>query len=263
MNARDPEALLAKTAAAGKNTRRGAKQTLHVKEASILAGLFGELSEQLAAGDVKSARQASHQAHALLEVLAAMDAQDEHPGLASPKCDERQQAAKAWARLMRPTADTKAELRHHFEGRRFSYIRLEPLPTLPAPKPRVPYTGGIYQTVFLPDDPKLARQLGLPESYTFRHGVNAWGFQQSLHDAIGRKFPSWRDGDFCVQSRIERSSEYGKSSNILIVYKERRQWDERHQTLRYSVHSTTHAGMAEQLAAERGGKKRKAASKAR
>jgi len=261
MNARDPEALLAKTA--GKSTRKRVKQTRHMKEASILADLFSELSAQLAAGEVEPAREASHRAHALLEVLAAMDRQDEHPELESPKCDERQQAARAWTRLMRPNADTKTQLRHHFESRRFSHIRLEPPPPLPAAKPRVPYTGGIYQTVFLPDDPKLARKLGLPESYTFRHGVNAWGFQQSLHDAIGRKFPSWRDGDFCVHSRIERSSEFGKSSNILSVYKESRQWDERHQTVRYSVHSTTHAEMAETLAAERGVKKRKAANKAR
>jgi hypothetical protein len=67
MNARDPnQALLTK--AAGKTTRKSAKQTRHMPQASVLAGLFADLSAQLAAGDVKSARQASHQAHALLEV---------------------------------------------------------------------------------------------------------------------------------------------------------------------------------------------------
>ncbi|MGM9481766.1 hypothetical protein ACS5PN_11340 [Roseateles sp. NT4] len=261
MNARDPEALLSKTA--GKNTRKRVKQTRHMKEASVLADLFSELSAQLAAGEVEPAREASHRAHALLEVLAAMDRQDEHPELASPKCDERQQAARAWTRLMRPNADTKTQLRQHFEGKRFSYIRLEPLPPLPEPKPRVPYTGGIYQTVFLPDDPKLARELGLPESYTFRHGVNNWGFHDSLHGAIERKFPSARDGDFCVQSRVERSETFGRTSNVLVVYKERRAWDEKHQVMRYNMHSTTHAETAESLAAERNGKKRKGASKKR
>lgn len=255
MNARDPEALLAKTA--GKNTRKRVTRTQHMKEASVLAGLFGELSEQLAAGDVKAARQASHQAHALLEVLAAMDAQDEHPELASPKCDERKQAAKAWSRLMRPDAYTKDELRKHFEGHRFSHIRLEPLPPLPEPKPRVPYTGGIYETVFLPDDPKLAREQGLPESYTFKHGVNNWGFQQSLHWAIERKLPQSKRSDVYVRSMREYVDGVGYKFNTLLVQKERVNWDDKVESVRYSIHSTTHADAAEELAAERSGKKRK------
>jgi hypothetical protein len=255
MSGREPHALLAK--AAGKNIRKGAKQTRHVKEASILAGLFGELSERLAAGDVKAARQASHQAHALLEVLAAMDAQDLHPELASPKCDERKQAAKAWSRLMRPDAYTKNELRQHFEGRRFSHIRLEPLPPLPAPTPRVPYTGGIYETVFLPDDPKLAREQGLPESYTFKHGVTKWGFQHSLHFAIERKLPQSKRSDVYVRSMLESREGFGYKFNTLLVQKERVNWDDKTESVRYSIHSTTHAEAAEELAAERSGKKRK------
>ena len=184
MSGRDPRELLAK--AAGKGNRKGVKQTRHLKEATALAELFGTLSVQLAAGEVGPARTASHRLHALLEVLSAMDAQDEHPELQSSKCEEKKQAAKAWSLLIRPSARTTDNLRDHFESRRFSYIRVAPLPPLPKPEPKAAYKGGIYETVFLPDDPKRAKKLGLPESYTFRHGVTNAGFKQSLHAAIER-----------------------------------------------------------------------------
>lgn len=253
MSGRDPIELLAK--AVGKSNRKKAKQTRHMKQATVLADLFGSLSAQLAVGEVKSARTASHRAHALLEVLAAMDAQDEHPELASPKCDERKQAAKAWSRLMRPTAQTTAELRSHYEERRFSYIRLAPLPPLPAPKPRETYKGGIYETVFLPDDPKLAKELGLPESYTFRHGVTNAGFKLSLHWAIERKLPPSKRGDIYVQSMLQTGPDQTWAFNTLRVHKERVKWDDQVQHARYSIHSTTHAEAAAELAAERKGKK--------
>lgn len=256
MSGRDPTELLAK--AAGKSNRKSAKLTRHTKQAAVLADLFGQLSVQLAAGEVKAARTASHRAHALLEVLAAMDAQDEHPELASPKCDERKQAAKAWSRLMRPTAQTTAELRSHFEARRFSYIRLAPLPPLPAPKPRETYKGGIYETVFLPDDPKLAKKLGLPESYTFRHGVTNAGFQRSLHAAIERKLPPSKHTSILVQSVLQGASDgIGMAFNWLRVANYGRHWSERHQDVRYSIYSTSHAEAAAALADERSGKKPK------
>lgn len=253
MSGRDPTELLAK--AAGKCTRKSAKLTRHTKQAAVLADLFGQLSVQLAAGDVKAARTASHRAHALLEVLAAMDAQDEYPELASPKCDERRQAANAWSRLMRPDARTTTELRNHFEERRFSYIRLAPLPPLPAPKPREPYTGGIFATVFLPDDPELAKKLGLPESYTFKHGVTNAGFKLSLHWAIERKLPPSKRGDIYVQSMLQTGPDQAWAFNTLRVHKERVKWDDEMRHVRYSIHSTTHAEAAAELAAERRGKK--------
>jgi hypothetical protein len=261
MSGRDPTELLAK--AAGKSNRKSAKVTRNTKQAAVLADLFGQLSVQLAAGDVKAARTASHRAHALLEVLAAMDAQDEHPALASPKCDERQQAAKAWSRLMRPDARTTAELRDHFESRRFSYIRLAPLPPLPAPKPREPYKGGIFTTVFLPDDPKLAKKLGLPESYAFKHGVTTAGFKLSLHWAIERKLPPSKRGDIYVQSMLQTGSDHAWAFNTLRVCKERVRWDDKVQHVRYCIHSTTHAEAAEELAAARSGKKPKGLGKLR
>ena len=261
MSGRDPQALLAK--AAGKSNSKSAKQTRHMKEAGILADLFGKLSVQLAAGEVGPARKISHQAHALLEVLAALDAQDEHPELSSPKCDERRQAAKAWKRLMRPNAQTANELRGHFEGRRFSYIRLAPLPPLPAPKPREPYKGGIYETVFLPDDPKLAKKLGLPESYAFKHGVTNAGFKLSLHWAIERKLPPSKQREVIVQSILQTGPDGVWTFNSLRVYKERREWNDKLHDLRYSIHSTTYAEAEEELAAARSGKKPKGLGKLR
>lgn len=255
MSGRDPQALLANAAG---NSKKNAKQTRHIREAVILADLFGKLSTQLAAGEVGAARKGAHRAHALLEVLAAMDAQDEHPELESSRCEERQQAAKAWSRLMRPTAHTTSELQHHYESRRFSYIRLAPLPPLPAPKPRETYKGGIYETVFLPDDPKLAKKLGMPESYTFRHGVTNAGFKLSLHWAIERKIPPSKRSDIWVQSMLNGSADgVGWAFNWLRVVKERVKWDDKKQDVRYSIHSTTHADTAKELAAERSGKKRK------
>lgn len=260
MSGRDPHALLAR--AAGKATK-GGKQTRHIKEAAVLADLFAKLSTQLAAGQVGPARTASHRAHALLEVLTAMDAQDEHPELASPKCDERQQAAIAWRRLLRPNAETKSELQNHFEARRFSHIRLAPLPPVPAPKARESYKGGIYETVFLPDDPKLAKRLGLPESYAFKHGVTNAGFKLSLHWAIERKLPPSKQRDVYVQSMLETGPAQAWLFNTLRVYRERVRWDDKVQVVRYSIHSTTHAESAEELAAERQGKKARSASKRR
>lgn len=261
MSGRDPTELLAR--AAGNSNRRSVKQTRHVKEAGILADLFGKLSAQLAAGEVGPARKTSHQAHALLEVLAALDAQDEHPELSSPKCDERQQAAKAWKRLMRPNSQTNDELRDHFEGRRFSHIRLAPLPPLPTPKPREPYKGGIYETVFLPDDPKLARKLGLPESYTFKHGVTNAGFKLSLHWAIERKLPPSKQREVIVQSLLRTGPDGAWAFNTLRVHKERREWTDKLHNLSYSIHSTTHAEAANELAAARSGKKLKGLGKLR
>lgn len=261
MSGRDPHALLAK--AAGMSNRKNGKKTRHLKEAGILSDLFAQLSVQLAAGEVGPARKMSHQAHALLEVLAALDAQDEHPELSSPKCDERQQAAKAWKRLMRPDERTTDELRDHFETRRFSYIRLAPLPPLPAPKPREPYRGGIYETVFLPDDPKLAKKLGLPESYAFKHGVTTAGFKLSLHWAIERKLPPSKRGEVMVQSILGTGPDGAWAFNTLRVYKERREWNDKLHALRYSIHSTTYAEAAEELAAARRGKKPKGLGKLR
>lgn len=257
MSGRDPQALLAEAAAKG--SRKSAKQTRHMTQAAVLADLFGKLSSQLAAGDVAAARTASHRAHALLEVLAAMDAQDEHPELASPKCNERQQAARAWKRLMRPDAHTTKELRQHFEGRRFSHIRLAPPPPLPAPKPKETYKGGIYETVFLPDDPKLAKKLGLPESYTFRHGVTNAGFKHSLHAAIERKLPPSKRTDILVQSMLQgATSGHGYQFNwLLVINYGAGDWRHRSQDVRYSIHSTTHAVAAAALADERSGRKRK------
>lgn len=257
MSGRDPTELLAK--AAGKTSRKNTQQTRHMKQAAVLADLFGKLSVQLAAGEVGSARTASHRAHALLEVLSAMDAQDEHPDLASPKCDERRQADKAWTRLMRPTTHTTAELRSHYEGRRFSYIRLAPLPPLPPPKPKETYKGGIYETVFLPDDPKLAKKLGLPDSYTFRHGVTKFGFKHSLHAAIERKLPPSKRTDILVQSVLQGASNgIGHAFNWLRVTNYGAgDWHTRSQDVRYSIHSTTHAEAAAALADERAGKKPK------
>lgn len=256
MSGRDPTDLLAK--AAGKTPRKKTKQTRHTKEAAILADLFAKLSVQLAAGDVASARTASHRAHALLEVLSAVDAQDEHVELASPQCDERKQAANAWSRLMRPTAQTTVELSSHYEGRRFSYIRLAPLPPLPAPKPKETYKGGIYETVFLPDDPKLAKKLGLPESYTFRHGVTNASFKHSLHAAIERKLPPSKRADIGVQSMLRSGANgIGYAFNWLRVCNYARDWREGARDVKYSIHSTTHAEAAAALAAERSGKKPK------
>lgn len=256
MSGRDPRELLAK--AAGKGKSKAVKQTRHMKEATVLAELFGKLSVQLAAGEVDTARKSSYRALALLEVLQAMDCQDEHPELASPKCEERQQAARAWSRLVRPTAHTASELQHHFESRRFSHIRIAPVPPLPAPKPKETYKGSIYETVFLPDDPKLAKKLGLPESYTFRHGVTNAGFKLSLHWAIERKLPPSKRSDIWVQSMLRGSSEgVGWAFNWLLVRKERVKWDDKPPDVRYSIHSTTHAEAAKELVAERSGKKRK------
>jgi len=260
MSGRDPHALLAK---ATDKATKGGKQTGHMKEATVLADLFAKLSTQLAAGQVGPARTASHRAHALLEVLAAMDAQDEHPELASPKSDERQQAAKAWRRLLRPDAHTKNELQNHFEARRFSHIRLAPLPPVPAPKARESYKGGIYETVFLPDDPKLAKKLGLPESYTFKHGVTNAGFKLSLHWAIERKLPPSKQREVYVQSMLDTGPAQTWLFNTLRVYRERVRWDDEVQDVRYSIHSTTHAEAAEELEAERHGRKVHAAGKRR
>lgn len=253
MSGRDPQALLAK--AAGTSNRKSGKQTRHMKEAGILADLFAQLSVRLTAGEVEPARKMSHQAHALLEVLAALDAQDEHPELSSPKCDERLQAAKAWKRLMRPDAWTTDELRDHFETRRFSYIRLAPLPALPTSKPREAYKGGIYETVFLPDDPKRAKKLGLPEAYAFRHGVTTAGFKLSLHSAIERKMRPSKRGDVIVQSIMRTGPDLDWVFNTLLVYKEHFSWYDKQHSLPYSIHSTTYAEAAEELAAARGGKK--------
>lgn len=247
-----------KNTAANKSTRNTATQTRHMKEAGVLAELFSHLSAQLAVGDVAAARSASHRAHALLEVLSAMDAQDEHSEFASPKCEERRQAADAWKRLMRPTAETAADLHNHFAARRFSHIRLQPSPPLPAAKPRDTYKGGIYQTVFLPDDPKLAKQLGLPDSYTFRHGVTNAGFQLSLHWAIERKLQTSQLPDTNVRSE---SGLRAGSFNTLCVSKRRRYWEDDAREVHYSVHSTTHAGAAAWLAAERSGKRKENACK--
>jgi hypothetical protein len=261
MSGRDPRELLAK--AAGKGKAKSAKRTRHMKEATVLAELFGKLSVQLAAGEVEPARKASHRAHALLEVLEAMDRQDEHPELASPKCDERQQAARAWSRLMRPTSDTTAELRGHFEDRRFSFIRLAPLPPLPAPKPRETYKGGIYQTVFVPNDAKLAKKLGLPESYTFRHGVTNAGFKLSLLWAIERKLPSIKQDGIYVRPILRGApgSAMGYAFNWLEVQQMRQHWRDGARDVRYSIHSTTNAEAAAELAAERSGKKLKGVGK--
>lgn len=241
-------------------TTKNIRKTRHTKEAGVLAELFSTLSVQLAAGDVATARSASHQAHALLEVLAAMDAQEEHPELESPKCEERQQASQAWKQLMRPTEETSRKLRNHFEDRRFSYIRVQPLPTLPEPKPRETYKGGIYQTVFLPDDPKLAKELGLPESYTFRHGVTNSGFKLSLHWAIERKVQALNRHDLRVEGRLENP---GWAFNTLRVSRPKVNFHDEVREVRYSIHSTTHAETAAQLAVERGGKKPKATAKLR
>lgn len=262
MSGRDPRELLTK--AAGKGKARSAQQTNHMKEATVLAELFGKLSVQLAAGEVGPARKASHQAHALLEVLEAMDRQDEHAELASPKCDERQQAARAWRRLMRPTPDTTAELRRHFEDRRFSFIRLAPLPPLPAAKPRATYKGGIYQTVFVPDDAKLAKKLGLPESYVFRHGVTANAdFKLSLHWAIERKLRSLEHGGIHVRSILRAAPGFamGYAFNWLEVHQMRQDWRAGARDVRYSIHSTTHAEAAAELAAEQSGKKVKGSAR--
>lgn len=252
MSGRDPRELLTKAAGAGKGKR--AKQTRHMKEATVLADLFGKLSVQLAAGEVEPARKASHRAHALLEVLSAMDAQDEHPELQSSKCEEKQQAAKAWSRLMRPSAPTTAELRSHFESRRFSYIRVAPLPPLPKPEPKMVYKGGIYETVFLPDDPKLAKELGLPESYTFRHGVTKFGFKNSLHSAIERKLPPSKRTDILVQSMLQGAGGgIGWAFNWLRVTNYAKHWRDGKRDVRYSIHTTTHSEAAKELAKERAG----------
>ena len=261
MSGRDPRELLIK--AAGKGKSKSAKQTRHLKEAAVLADLFAKLSIQVAAGEVEAARKASHRAHALLEVLEAMDRQDEHPELVSPKCDERRQAAQAWSRLLRPSAHTTEELRRHFEPQRFSYIRLEPLPPLPQPEPKKVYKGAIYETVFLPDDPKTAKKLGLPESYKFRHGVTNSGFKLSLHWAIERKLPPSKQADIRVQSMLRGApgNAIGWAFNWLRVTNYGRHWNEGQREVRYSIHSTTHVEAAAELAAERSGKKPKGVGK--
>lgn len=253
MSGRDPRELLNR--AAGKGNQKSGTQTRHMKHATTLAELFGKISVQLSAGEVAPARTASHRAHALLEVLEAMDRQDEHPGLASPKCDERQQAAKAWKLLLRPSAYTSAQLRGHFEDRRFSFIRTAPLPPLPRPEPRKTYKGGIYETVFLPDDVKLAKRLGLPESYTFKHGVTNAGFPLSLHWAIERKLPSSKQGDVLVQSVVRDGPTGTGWVNWLRVTNARRSWQDAIREVRYSIHSTSHAEAAKALETARNGGK--------
>ena len=261
MSGRDPRELLTKAAGAGKG--KSAKQTRHMKEATVLADLFGKLSVQLAAGEVEPARKASHRAHALLEVLSAMDAQDEHPELQSSKCEEKQQAARAWSLLVRPSAYTTTQLRDHFESRRFSHIRVAPLPPLPKPEPKKVYKGGIYETVFLPDDPKMAKKLGLPESYTFRHGVTNSGFKLSLHWAIERKLPFSAQGNIKVQSMLLGSPNgFGWAFNRLRVTDYGKYWRDGKRDAQYSIHSTTHSEAAAELAKERaGGKVPKVAAK--
>lgn len=254
MSGRDPSEVLAK--AASKGGRKSAKQTRHMKHATVLADLFGKLSVQLAAGDVDAARRGSHRAHALLEVLAAMDAQDQYLELQSAKCEERRQAASAWSRLMRPSVDTTKELRNHFETRTFSFVRTAPLPRLPEPEPKKSYKGGIYTTFFLPDDAKLAKELGLPESYSFRHGVTNAGFKHSLHWAIGRKVPALeRASNIRVLPSLQGLYRDINAFNTLNVTNFGRSWRESPREVRYSIHSTTHAETAAELAVWRKGAK--------
>lgn len=253
MSGRDPRELLTK--AAGKGKSKTVKQTRHTKQAEVLAEVFGKISVQLSSGEVAPARQASHRAHALLEVLSAMDAQDEFPALASPKCDERKQAAQAWSRLMRPSPDTVAELKRHFETRTFAYVRTAPLPPLPTPEPKKTYKGAIYESVFLPDDAKLAKEYGLPDSYTFRHGTPR-SFHLSLHWAIERKLPPSKAQDIVVRSMLQNAANgIGYRFNYLLVQRYARHWEDRFRELRYSLHSTTHDETAKLLEAARGGKK--------
>jgi hypothetical protein len=191
-----------------------------------------------------------------------MDRQDEHPNLASPKCDERRQSARAWADLMRPSTYTTHKLSDHYETRRFSFIRVAPLPSLPKPEPKEVYKGAIYETVFLPDDPKLAKKLGLPESYTFRHGVTKFGFKVSLHNAIERKLPSSRQGSIRVHSMLRGAADgIGWAFNRLDVRNYDIDWRDGKRDVMYSIHSTTHAEAAAALVAERRGKKPKGIGK--
>ena len=48
----------------------------------------------------------------------------------------------------------------------------------------------------------------------------------------------------------------GWAFNWLLVRKERVKWDDKPPDVRYSIHSTTHAETAKELAAERSGKKK-------
>jgi hypothetical protein len=256
MSGRDPVELLAKAAA--KTGKKNGKTTRHSKEATVLADLFGKLSAQLTAGEVSAARVASHRAHALLEVLAAMDAQDEHPELDSPTCEERKQAKEAWHRLMRPSAHTSADLHQHFQGRSFSRVRTAPLPPLllPKPEPKRVYKGSIYETVFLPDDAKLAKELGLPDSYTFRHGTPA-NFSWSLGSAIERKYPQSKQRDIGIVVTLGSGAfdDGAAAFPTLRVLNYRVDWRDPSsiREVRYSIHSTTHEDAARALEAARKG----------
>jgi hypothetical protein len=60
----------------------------------------------------------------------------------------------------------------------------------------------------------------------------------------------------CPRRREPRDG-IGYKFNTLLVQKERVRWDDKVEALRYRIRSTTNAEAAEELAAERSGKKRK------
>ena len=68
--------------------------------------------------------------------------------------------------------------------------------------------GRLYQTVFVTEEPKEARSVGLPRSYVFRHGVKQYGFLASLQTAIERKFSRRRPGSEAVRVEWQSDERY-------------------------------------------------------
>lgn len=251
MSGRDPIDVIA----AATRKSKAHSETRHIAKAKALAGLFARIGTELEKGRVSRARDLSHRAHALLHILGALDAQDKYPELRSPRCREKQEASEEWKALVKPGKRTLERLQEHYIGRPYAFVRLAPASPPRPPVPKVPYRGGIYETVFSTDDPRAAQLAGLDASYMFRHGVTAGGYHPSLYSAIERKIPGLlRDRKVPARMHVVfRWDEAGNTYDFCELHVTPNRESSR-RVFVYRVDSTTHAEAAKQLAARRAGR---------